>query len=58
MHTRSWVIAYQYGDPTDYGVPALPEWSVRRTCAGGLALAEDDASEPFIRADTTMKVRR
>lgn len=58
MHARSWLIAYQYGDPADYGMPALPEWSVRRPCVGGIALAENDASEPFIRADAPMKVRR
>jgi len=58
MHARSWVIAYQYGDPADYGMPALPGWSVRRTCKGGIALAKDDASEPFIRANAPMKVRR
>jgi hypothetical protein len=58
MHVRSWLIAYQYGNPADYGMPALPEWSVRRTDASGIALAEDDVSEPFIRAETPMKVRR
>jgi hypothetical protein len=58
MHARSWVIAYRYGEPADYGIPALPSWSVRRTDAGGVALAEDDDSEAFVRADAPMKVRR
>jgi hypothetical protein len=58
MHARSWVIAYRYRAPADYGIPPLPSWSVRRTDAGGVALAEDDDSDAFIRADAPMSVRR
>jgi hypothetical protein len=58
MRTRRWVIAHHYRDPADYGVPELPEWTVRRTECDGISLAEDDDSEPFISADRPVRVRR
>jgi hypothetical protein len=57
MRARRWCVAYLYHDPEEYGVPALPEWSVTRT-EDGLAFSESDDREPFIRAENPMRVRR
>jgi hypothetical protein len=58
MHARQWVVASCYREPADYGIPALPRWSVRRTDEGGLALAASDAAEPFVSAADPVRVRR
>lgn len=58
MGARTWMIAYLYGAPADYGIVPLPEWTVRRTEERGLSFAEDDESEPFISAQHPMRVRR
>lgn len=57
MRARTWVLAYHYGDPSDYGIPELPPWTVVRTDRGGLALAEG-GDEPFVRAERPVPVRR
>jgi hypothetical protein len=58
MRARTWVIAYCYADPAEYGIPKLPEWNVSRTDSSGLSFAEDDESEPFISAEQPVRVRR
>lgn len=58
MRARTWVIATQYNEPEDYGIPTLPEWSVLRRNGSGIAFAEHDDADPFIRADQPMMVRR
>jgi hypothetical protein len=58
MRARRWVIASRYREPADYGIPALPEWAVRRTEGGGLSFAEDEESDSFVSADDPVRVRR
>lgn len=57
MRARAWAVAYRYADPEAYGIPALPDWRVVRD-GDGLALAEEGESDPFIRAERPMRVRR
>ncbi|WP_049934264.1 hypothetical protein [Halalkalicoccus jeotgali] len=57
MRARVWAVAYRYADPETYGIPALPDWRVISD-DGGLALAEDGESDPFIRAERPIRVRR
>lgn len=47
----------RYADPAAYGIPALPDWYVLYDC-DGMALAEKGKSDPFIRAERPMRVRR
>ena len=58
MGARRWVIAANYSPPAAHGIPELPDWTVRRTDAGGLALAAGDDSAPFVTAQNPMRVRR
>jgi hypothetical protein len=58
MCARTWAIAHRFREPADYGVPELPDWTVRRTEGGGLALARDAESEPFVSAADPVTVRR
>jgi hypothetical protein len=58
MAARTWAIAYLYHEPVEYGIPELPEWTVRRTEENGLTLAEDGETAPFISAGDPMRVRR
>ncbi|MFB6224675.1 MAG: hypothetical protein ABEH86_13515 [Haloarcula sp.] len=58
MCARTWVVASQYYDPTDYGIPELPEWTVSRPHEAGVAFAETSGAEPFISARQPMRVRR
>ncbi|GAB3420103.1 hypothetical protein GCM10027435_22360 [Haloparvum alkalitolerans] len=58
MRAREWAIAGAYGDPADYDLPDLPALHAIRTDCGGLALAAADDEEPFIVAETPMRVRR
>lgn len=57
MGARVWAIAYRYRDPSDYGIPTLPEWTVNRTENGGVAF-HATSGEPFIRADRPVSIRR
>jgi len=57
MRARRWAIASCYRDPSAYGVPTLPEWTVRRD-SEGLAFAAADDAEPFIAARNPVDVRR
>lgn len=57
MRARRWVIAHRYRDPEAYGIPDLPAWDVR-TEDGRLAFAASAETEPFIRAERPMRVRR
>ncbi len=57
MGARRWAIASLYHDPEEYGIPTVPEWTVFRTDAG-LAFAETEGAEPFISAESPMRVRR
>jgi hypothetical protein len=58
MRARTWVVAANYRDPADYDVPELPSWYVSRPEDGGVALATDPASEPFVAAENPVRVRR
>lgn len=58
MRARTWVIAANYSEPEDYGIPALPEWTVVRGEPSGIAFAEGSDAEPFIRAERPVRVRR
>jgi hypothetical protein len=58
MRARTWIIAAQYEDPEDYGIPTVPTWAVSRTDSRGIALAVNADADPFIRADQPMKIRR
>jgi hypothetical protein len=58
MRAREWTVAAMYGDPSEYGVPALPQWRVARGPDGAVAFAAADADEPFITADRPVEVRR
>lgn len=58
MCARTWVVASQYYDPTDYGIPELPEWTISRPHEAGVAFAETSDAEPFISARQPMRVRR
>ncbi|GCF15364.1 hypothetical protein Harman_32990 [Haloarcula mannanilytica] len=58
MQARTWVIAAQYNDPEDYGIPTLPKWTVLQSESSGIAFAENPESDPFIRSEQPMKVRR
>jgi len=58
MRARTWTIAAQYADPVEYGIPTLPDWTVYTLDSRGMALAESDGTEPFIRAEQPMTVRR
>ena len=57
MRARQWAIASCYRDPSAYGVPRLPDWSVRRD-SDGLAFAAAEGREPFIAARNPVHVRR
>ncbi|QLK25967.1 hypothetical protein HYG81_18115 [Natrinema zhouii] len=57
MRAREWAIAGAFREPSDYDIPDLPSWRVRRSECGGLAFADGDG-EPFIAADRPMTVRR
>jgi hypothetical protein len=58
MRARTWVLACNYRDPADYGIPTLPAWTVTRTACGALSFAADDESTPFISAEHPVRVRR
>ncbi|AUV80663.1 hypothetical protein C2R22_02510 [Salinigranum rubrum] len=57
MGARRWAIASLYHDPEEYGIPTVPEWTVRRTDTG-VAFAESEGTEPFISAESPVRVRR
>jgi hypothetical protein len=57
MSARRWAIASLYHDPEEYGIPEVPEWTVYRTDTG-LAFAETEGAEPFISAESPVRVRR
>lgn len=56
MRARRWVVAANYRDPTDYGIPPLPDWTVYRDDNGALALGV--GGKIFLRADDPVDVRR
>jgi hypothetical protein len=58
MLAREWTIAALYHDPSDHGIPALPDWASGRDAAGRFALADSAADEPFILADEPVEVER
>ncbi|MFB6195715.1 MAG: hypothetical protein ABEI80_06060 [Haloplanus sp.] len=58
MRARTWAVATQYCDPSDYDIPALPTWAVTRPAEGGVAFAGSHGESPFIRAERPTKVRR
>lgn len=55
MRARTWVVT-AYHDPSRYGIPELPAWTV--VGRDGITLAAGDDAEPFIRAARPMTVRR
>lgn len=58
MLARTWQIAYGFREPTDYGIPELPAWRVRRDDDGALAFAGVDSETAFIVAENPVRVRR
>lgn len=58
MRARCWTIAHRYREPAAYGIPELPAWDVRTGPSGALAFAESADSEPFVRAERPVRVRR
>jgi hypothetical protein len=56
MRARRWCIAATFGEPSDYGVPDLPTWTVYRGEDGTLALGE--GGRRFISAADPVRVRR
>jgi hypothetical protein len=58
MLARTWVIAAQYNDPADYGIPKLPSWTVSRTDSRGIGFGVSADADPFIRAEQPVKIRR
>ncbi|WP_336327338.1 hypothetical protein [Halovenus sp. HT40] len=56
MHARTWAIAAAR-EPAAYGIPELPDWRLLDVTPG-MALAEEDQTEPFISAEQPMTVRR
>jgi hypothetical protein len=57
MRAREWAIVGATGDPAAYGIPDLPTWRVHRD-ADGIAFVADDDDEPFILAESPVRVRR
>ena len=55
---HEWQIAVRHLEPSDYDIPALPDWASGRDAEGRLALAESVADEPFIVADEPVDVKR
>ncbi|AEH36885.1 hypothetical protein Halxa_2260 [Halopiger xanaduensis SH-6] len=58
MLARRWTIAHRYREPAAYGIPELPAWDVRASASGGLEFAASADSEPFLRAERPVRVRR
>jgi len=58
MLAREWAVAALYQDPSDYDIPALPDWASGRDAAGRFALADSAADEPFIVAEEPVEVER
>jgi hypothetical protein len=57
MRARTWLIAYRYGCPADYGIPVLPDWHQCRDEDGRLSFAAA-GEEPFVSAANPVTVRR
>lgn len=58
MSARRWTIAARFEEPADYGIPTVPSLTVSRTDDGGIELATDADTEPFVRAEQPVDVRR
>ncbi|RKD98146.1 hypothetical protein [Halopiger aswanensis] len=58
MLARCWTIAHRYREPAAYGIPELPAWHVRSSVSGSLEFAVSADSEPFLRAERPVRVRR
>ena len=56
MRAREWAIVGAAREPEEHGIPELPAWRVSRNDDGGIAFA--DAGEPFILAESPVRVRR
>jgi hypothetical protein len=56
MRARRWCLAANYHEPSDYGLPKLPTWTVYRDADGTLALGE--SGERFLAAGNPVRVRR
>lgn len=55
MEARRWAVTANYRDPANYGVPELPDWTVRSE-DGALAYAVD--GEAFVRTAGRVCARR
>jgi hypothetical protein len=58
MRAREWAIVGAAREPEEHGIPELPAWRVSRDDDGGIAFADADADEPFILAESPVRVRR
>jgi hypothetical protein len=58
MRARTWTVAANFHDPTDYDIPPLPEWTVYKEAGGGMALSAEDDDGVFIAAEDPMDIRR
>jgi hypothetical protein len=58
MRAREWAIVGAACDPEEHGIPELPTWRVSRDDDGGLAFVADGEDEPFIAAESPVRVRR
>jgi hypothetical protein len=57
MRAREWAIVDAACEPAEYGIPELPAWRVSRE-DDGLAFVADGDDEPFIAAESPVRVRR
>jgi len=55
---HEWQVAARHFEPSDYDIPALPDWASGRDAEGRLALAPSVADEPFIVAEEPVDVER
>lgn len=58
MRAREWVIVDTAPGPAEYGIPELPAWRGSRDGDGSLAFVADGDDEPFIAAESPVRVRR
>jgi hypothetical protein len=58
MRAREWAVVDAACEPAEYGIPELPTWRVSRDDDGGLAFAAEGDDEPFIAAESPVRVRR
>jgi hypothetical protein len=58
VRAREWAIVDAVCEPAEYGIPELPTWRISRDDDGGLAFVAEGDDEPFIAAESPVRVRR